>query len=125
KRRIPVEALPSVEEGELHEENAAGHDGSAFLHEVGASAGGAPGGEQVIYQEYSLARGNRIDVHFHRVGAVLEGVLHSRRQIGQLAWLSNGDKANAEAISQRDAKNEPTSLGTAHTLTPKPLLFST
>src|SRR3712207_539801 len=66
------EAGAAAEVGELYKEGYAGYDAAGVLDELAHSAGGAPGGEQVVGDEDTGAGGDGVGVRFQGVGSVLE-----------------------------------------------------
>src|SRR5215217_2224553 len=64
---VGFEAGAAVQVGELYEEGDAGHGAAGVLDELAHSAGGTPGGEEVVGDEDAGARLNSVGVGFEGV----------------------------------------------------------
>src|SRR3954454_20784768 len=107
---VSIEALTPLEELELDQEREPNHLCLELAHQVDRSEHRAAGGEQVVHDEDSLPRKDRVLVHFERVRAVLERVLHADRLGGQLAELADGDETRIELVRHGCAEDEPARL---------------
>ena len=59
--------------------------------------GGAAGGDQIVDQQHMLALLHRVDVNFHPVLAVFQGIILADHGVGQLAFLADRHEADGQA----------------------------
>ena len=101
----------ATEEAELYEEGYAGHDAAGVLDELAHGAGGAAGGEQVIYYEDAGALGDGVEVDLEGVLAVLELVGGGDGLSGELVGFAGEDEPLLGAVGQGRPEDEAPGLG--------------
>ncbi len=105
------EKLAAAEEAELYEEGYAGHYAAGVLDELAHGAGGAAGGEQVVYHEDAGAVGDGVEVDLEGVLAVLEVVGGGDGLSGELVGSAGEDEALLSAVGQGRPEDETPGLG--------------
>ena len=108
-------SLAASQAEQFDEKHAARDRGACFFDELATGPHRAAGGEQVIDDQYVLARPHAVDVHFQRVGAVFKVVVKRVRVVRQLAWLADGDEAGAQGQGQRSGEDKPPRASAAAT----------
>src|ERR1700738_3405801 len=107
---VPGEYLATLEAHKLHQEPVAGDLPAEHLDQLTHRPGGSAGGNEVVHDEHSLARPDRVLVGEDRVVAVFEGVGDGPGGEGQLARLADRDEAGPELLRHRAAEDEAAGL---------------
>ncbi len=104
----------TAERIELDDEGAARDLGAQLLDEQTARRRRAPGGDEIVDQQYPVVRGERVYVHFEPGRSILEIVIGSRHVIRKLAGFAQRDKSNAELPGNQAAEDKTARFHSDH-----------
>src|SRR5215207_1766453 len=108
---VALEALAPVQELELDHEGQTDDLATELLDEIHLRSRRSTSREQVVVDEDSLPRRDRVGVELQCVEAVFERVLDAHGHPGELAGLAGRDEATVEAVGERRSEDEPPGLG--------------
>src|SRR6266545_7469632 len=108
---VALEALASVQKLELDHEGQSDDLATELLDEIHLRSRRSASREQVVVDEDSLPRRDRVGVELQCVEAVLERVLDAHGPPGELARLAGRDEATVETVGERRPEDEPSGLG--------------
>src|ERR1700704_4240462 len=107
---IARELVAAFERGELYQERKPDDLAFQLLHELDGARNRAAGGEEIIDDEHTSSRLDRILVHLEGRRAVLEVVLHADHVGRQLAELADRHEPDAELVGDRSREDEAAGL---------------
>src|SRR4030081_2134675 len=107
---IARELVATFERCELYQERKPDDLALQLLHELDGARNRATGGEEIVDDEHTSSRLDRILVHLEGRRAVLEVVLHADHVGWQLAKLADRHEPDAELVGDRGREDEAAGL---------------
>src|SRR5215467_12288645 len=111
---VTLQALPSLQKGQLDEEVAGDHNPSKPLDQPQRGRHGTAGREQVIHDEHALALADGVLMDGEHVAPVLELVFLLDHGARELALLPHGHETGPELLRQRAPEDEAARLHADH-----------
>ena len=102
------QSLSATDIGQINQKRAFNDVATHFLYQRHSGFGCAAGGEQIINDQYTLARGNGVIMNFNAVGAIFQRIVMAGRFTWQLARFAHRNKADTQRISEWCCKHEAT-----------------
>jgi len=103
---LPLELLPTLEEGQLDQEGDADDRPAELLHEPKGRRHRPPRREEVVHNQDALARRDGVLVDGQSVAAVLQLIFHLDRLGRELAKLADRNESGPQLVGQGAAEKE-------------------